>query len=367
VNSVKPRLFALIAALMLTAMSVQSAAGVTRPLNDSRFKATPLIVGAPIDFNGTNATTGPRDPTDCKGSHGPFPGPYYGSVWFSYTATREDRWLFLSAPTVQGHPDDFLAITFVYAKTPHGLSLVDCTAFGNDAKWQPRAGTHYLIMEAGLSSAVTNFPPLSNRGGHGSIYLFHSKTNVERYHYANIFSYNDCGPTVNVSGDNTGVFELRFQKLGWPPFLSDDYEYHLVSTNPANGKWFREDGFALYRDMRITHVKGTIFKFVSKETGRPYTLTDMHGNRVFADFGTLVTTFRVDTKGDDALWNDQFIEGSFKLVRETGKHPAFHFQGDFCDIIRDLLGDGPGVQAGPQSRNDLAPLRRTLPRRPSYP
>lgn len=361
----RPRLCALGAALVLVVLSVQSVAAGSPPANDRRSGATPLIVGAPVDFNGSNATTSPNDPDDCTGSHGPFPGPYYGSVWFSYKATRDDRWLFLSAPTVQGHADDFLAITFVYARTAQGLRLIDCTAFGNEVAWRPRAGTEYLIMEAGLSSAVTEFPPLSDRGGHGSLYLFRSKTLEQRYHYVDAFTYDGCGPTVNGDVDATGVFELRKQRLPRPPYLSDDYEYHIVSTNPDNGKWFREDGYALYEDIRITHVRGTIFQFVSREKGRPYTLTDMYGNRLFADHGTLVTTFQVDTKGDDELWNDEFIEGSFEVVRETGNHDAFFFDGDFCDIVRDLLGDGSTrSQTAPRSRTDLAPLRQILPGRP---
>jgi len=360
----RPRLCALATALLMV-VSVQSVAAGSAPTNDRRSGATPLILGAPIDFNGSNATTSPNDPDDCNGSHGPFPGPYYGSVWFSYRATRDDRWLFLSAPTIQGHADDFLAISFVYERTDHGLRLVDCTAFGNEVAWRPRAGTEYLIMEAGLSSAVTDFPPLSDRGGHGSLYLFRSKTAEQRYHYIDLFTYSDCGPTVIGRGEFTGIFELRKQRLGRPPFLSNDYEYHVVSTNPANGKWFREDGFALYEDIRITRVEGTIFQFVSREKGRPYTLTDMDGNRVFADHGTLVTTFQVDTKGDDELWNDEFIEGSLEVVRERGNHDAFFFDGDFCEIVRNLLGDEQGrSEAGPRSRAELAPSWPSIPGRP---
>lgn len=118
--------------------------------------------------------------------------------------------------------------------------------------------------------------------------------------------------------------------------------------------------------LRVERVHGTIFQFVSKETGRPYTLTDMNGNRVFADYGTLVTTFQVDTKGDDVLWNKEFIEGSYSLVRETGSHPFYHFDGDFCDIVRDLLGDGTGAASGTGARYraDLAPLHMLIAGRP---
>jgi hypothetical protein len=367
-DAMKVRVWALVAALMLAVVPAHSVAGGSPPSNDLRSHATPLIVDAPVDYDGTNATISPSDPNTCVGSHGSFPGPYFGSVWFSYRAINIDKWIFLSSPTVQGKAHDYLGITFIYQRTGHGLELVDCTAFGNDAKWQPRAAAEYLIMEAGLSSAVTDYPPLSDRGGHGSLYLFRSKTLDEHYHYIDAFTYNDCGPTVNGSFESVGTFYLRKQGNGRPPFLSDDYEFHTISTNPANGKWFREDGYDVYEDIQITRVKGTIFQFVSRHKGRPYVLTDMHGNRLFADFGTIVVTFQVDTKGDDDLNNDEFIDGSFSVVRERGNHDAFFFDGDFCDIVRDLLGDpgSPGSTTGPHSRADLAPLFHVNSVRPPY-
>ena len=272
-----------------------------------------------------------------------------------------DRWVFLSAPTVQGHADDFFGITFIYERTGHGLELVDCTAFGNDAKWQPRANAKYLIMIAGMTSDVTGYPPLSDRGGHGTLYLFHSTTAEERYHYVDKFAYDDCGPSVVGEVDATGIFELRLQGNGKPPLVSDQYEYHTIHRNPDNGKWFREDGYGWYRDDRTRRVEGTIFEFTAKESGRPYTLTDMNGDRLYVDHGLLVTRFQIETHGDDVLWNDEFIEGTFELVRERGDHPFFFFDGDFCDIVNDLLGDGGGsTSATPMSRADLAPLPRTM-------
>jgi hypothetical protein len=317
------------------------------PANVAIGGATPLAIGHPIDFDSTDATESPSDPADCNGSHGPFPGPYFASVWFSYTATNRDRDLMLSAPTVQGDPLDFLAITFVYASTGGGLTLVDCTAFGNDAEWQPTAGTTYLIMEAGLSSAVTDYPPLSDRGGHGTIALYSSATTATS-HYRGLdrFSYTcDFGQgqqiQVNGAGEHHGVFTLKSGHQGDPtPYLTDNYSWYLVSTNPANGKWFREDGNGIYKDLHITNVEGTVYTFVSQETGQPYSLTDMNGNRVFFDRGRLLTTFQVDTKGDADLSNDEFIDGSYQLLSENGAHPGYFFGGDWCtDIVQPLLGD----------------------------
>ncbi len=51
----------------------------------------------------------------------------------------------------------------------------------------------------------------------------------------------------------------------------------------------------------------------------------------------LVYTFQVDTQGDTDLDNDVFIDGSFSVLADNGRHPAFY--ADFCqDIAIPLLG-----------------------------
>jgi hypothetical protein len=333
-------MFRRLAALTGATLLIASSAGTVlaaAPANDLAANATPLTLGVSLEFDSTEATASATDPTDCDGSHGPWPGPYFASVWFSFTATAAGQ-LNLSAPTMQGDPDDFLAISFVYLKTSSGLSLVDCTAFGNDASWYAKKGQTYLIMEAGLSSTVTEEPEFSDRGGHGTITITRS-ANANHYSYVDFFTYSDCGLTVNGEVHGSGTFRLNPGRHGdATPYLFDNYEWHIVSTNPANGKWFREDGNGLYRDLHITNVDGTIYSFVAQETGRPYSLTAMDGTQVFVDRGRLLTTFQVDTKGDDDLGNDEFVEGSWALLDENGSHPGFFFEGDFCEIVQDLLG-----------------------------
>jgi hypothetical protein len=325
--------------VMAVALSLGTAqiAAAAAPGNDLVSAPAKLSLGTAIEYDSTDATISPDDPTDCDGSHGAFPGPYYASVWFSFTSNSAGQ-LNLSAPTTQGDANDYLAISFVYQKTASGLTLIDCTAYGNDATWPATPGATYLIMEAGLDASVTEEPDLSGRGGHGTIAITRS-ANAAHYSYVDQFTYSDCGLTVEGVVHNNGSFHLRPGHQGdATPYLFDNYEWHIVSTNPANGKWFREDGQGQYRDLHITNVEGTIYTFVSMETGRPYTLTDMNGNKVFADRGRLLTTFQVDTKGDDDLSNDEFIEGSFELLADDGSHPFWHFEGEWCDIVNDLLG-----------------------------
>ena len=325
---------ALAAALLLLVAAQPVAAAA--PGNDLVSAPTQLKLGVAVDFDSTDATTSPTDPTDCDGSHGAFPGPYYASVWFSYTAKSAGQ-LNLSAPTMQNEPGQFLAISFVYEKTAAGLTLIDCTAYGNDASWSAKPGKTYLIMEAGLDAAVTEEPEFSNRGGVGTITITRSATSAH-YSFVDRFTYDDCGFRVDVESTNTGTFHLRSGHAGDPtPYLFDNYEWHSTTTNPANGKWFTEEGNGQYRDLKITNVEGTVYTFQAIESGRPYSLTDMDGNKLFFDRGRLLVTFQVDTKGDDDLSNDEEIPGSFQLLADNGSHPAWHFDGDFCEIVVDLL------------------------------
>lgn len=331
---------AVCASIVILLTGAGGAIAADPPPNDELANPVGLQIGVPVEFNSSAATTGAGDPSSCDGSHGTFDGPYFGSVWFSYTASSRDKRLSLSAPTMQGYPDDFLAISFIYAKSSAGLELVDCTAFGNDADWDAVPGTTYLIMEAGLSTAVTGEPDFSDRGGRGTITLNRLPAGSRHYAWNDAFAYEDCGFQVTGANWGSGTFALKSGRRGdLTPYYFDNYEWHAITTNPANGKWFREDGQGLYKDLRITNVEGTIYTFFAVETGRPYTLTDMDGNRVYFDRGRLATTFMVDTKGDADLSNDEFIDGSWALVADNGSHPGFNIA-DWCaDVVQPLLGD----------------------------
>src|SRR6185369_17178681 len=167
-------------AALLTATAQAVAAAV--PSNDLVSAPTKLALGVAVDYNSADATISASDPTDCDGSHGRWPGPYFASVWFSFTAPSTGQ-LNLSAETTAGTADDYLAISFVYLKTASGLTLVDCTAFGNDAQWPASKGQTFLIMEAGLSSTVTEDPDFSDKGGHGTITITRSANEA---HYSNV-------------------------------------------------------------------------------------------------------------------------------------------------------------------------------------
>jgi hypothetical protein len=153
---------------------------------------------------------------------------------------------------------------------------------------------------------------------------------IEREHYSGTdsFSFDDCGFVIHNEVVFEGLFMLKAPRTdGSPPYYFD--RYHVVETLTANGRTATIEHRGLYKDLRITHVEGTIYQFVAMEAGRPFTVRDGDGNVLIRDRGVLVTTFQVDTKGDSDLENDEFIEGSWSLLKDAGSHPGFYI--DFCE------------------------------------
>ena len=161
----------------------------------------------------------------------------------------------------------------------------------------------------------------------------------EHYSFTDSGSFDDCGFQIDWTATGGGVFMLKEGRRGDPtPYLFDNYEYHNVFTNPANGNWFTRDGNGLYKDLHIVNIEGTVYRFESVENGQPFVISDSDGNVVIRDRGQLRTGFIVDTKGDDDLENDEFIEGSDVLLADHGSHPQWHrTQDEYCAIVNDLL------------------------------
>src|SRR5689334_15974528 len=79
--------------VLLTGVVAVPVGATAAPPNDSSASPTALALGVAQEFDGTSATPSGSDPATCSGSHGAYAGPYYGSVWFSYKAAKNDRYL----------------------------------------------------------------------------------------------------------------------------------------------------------------------------------------------------------------------------------------------------------------------------------
>jgi hypothetical protein len=161
---------------------------------------------------------------------------------------------------------------------------------------------------------------------------------IEYEHYSGTdsFDFDDCGFVVHNDVVFEGVFMLKAPRSdGEPPRFFDNY--HSIETLSANGRTATIEHQGLYKDLRITHVEGTIYQFVAMESGQPFVARDEDGNVLFRDRGVLMVTFQVDTKGDSDLENDEFIEGSWSLLKDAGSHPGFYI--DLCaELTAYFLG-----------------------------
>ena len=79
----------------------------------------------------------------------------------------------------------------------------------------------------------------------------------------------------------------------------DNYEYSDTWTNLANGRSLTIWGNAVFRDVKATHVEGSIFQFTTVESGRPFNLADASGRVLLRDRGAIRETYLFDTRGDD--------------------------------------------------------------------
>src|SRR4029079_9447285 len=114
-------------------------------------------------------------------------------------------------------------------------------------------------------------------------------------------------------------------------------ESDWLYTNPTNGHWYTEHGNGIYKDVKITNLYGTVYRYVAEETGMPFVITDSSGRRISFDRGLLRYGFDVDTHGDADLDNDEFLDGSNHVIGDHGRHPQFYRDLDaYCAIVNDL-------------------------------
>ncbi len=156
----------------------------------------------------------------------------------------------------------------------------------------------------------------------------------EIYSGTDSFDFDGCGFVIHNEVSFKGLFMLKAPRGNDSlPLFFDNYRTHEVLT--ANGRTVVVDHQGLVKDVSITHVEGTIYQIESMNVGQPLVVRDSEGNLLFRDRGLLRVTFQVDTLGDEDPLNDEFVEGSFELLADNGRHPVFYL--DFCAVMEDYF------------------------------
>jgi len=161
----------------------------------------------------------------------------------------------------------------------------------------------------------------------------------DHVHYSDTFTddFEQCGFPVHIDGTASGNARNRVGKgdLDTAYFGLDNYEYSVKVTNTDNGRFYTQWGNALIRDVKATHVEGSIFRFTTVESGRPFNISDASGRTLVRDRGSIRQTYLFDTEGDHTpggIFLDLLEE------RVSGPHPGFFFTEDeFCAVVTPLL------------------------------
>jgi hypothetical protein len=167
---------------------------------------------------------------------------------------------------------------------------------------------------------------------HGDVY------SSEHYDEPYEFTDSSCdGLTWVVKGRVKGHITIyNVPGSDGEAYLADDrYRFREVWINPANGRKAYVSGNTHFREVKATHVEGTIWRFLSVTTGKPFVVKNDKGRTVLAEWGKLVVTQLFDTLGDGAPGAEP--AGDPEVVKARGNWPSWEPGFDFCGMAHRVL------------------------------
>jgi hypothetical protein len=160
---------------------------------------------------------------------------------------------------------------------------------------------------------------------------------IERVHYSGTFAHEEsiCGHDLYNEGTFHGLFMLKVHGDEPVPYFQNKYYVREVQTD-AEGNGFIALSRGLAKNVRITHVSGTLYRFVTIDVGQVNVIMTLSGRVVDRNVGLLKFSFLIDTKGDADPSNDEILEETF--LKDAGKHPQAHESDEeFCADIDEAI------------------------------
>jgi hypothetical protein len=150
----------------------------------------------------------------------------------------------------------------------------------------------------------------------------------ERYAGSDTFSYNDCGPIIDVSVEFAGVFQIRSGSGDDASafFAHDNFWFRETHVRRSDGKTLIVSANGNFVETKATRVEGSIFTFTSVLAGQPFTVHDTDGRLIFRDRGVITETILFDTLGDDSPG------GEFLGILDQTFYGQFPSLVSFCDL-----------------------------------
>jgi hypothetical protein len=157
----------------------------------------------------------------------------------------------------------------------------------------------------------------------------------QRYSFMDVSHERTCGRDLMVVTTTSGISMTRSSHGGLPSRFYDQYNIHEVLTDAA-GEGYIIDLSGLYTEVRVRHVRGSLYRYTAKSVGQVFTIRALDGKAVEHNSGLLEITFLLDTKGDSDPGNDVYRD--FRLVKIAGTQPLqTQTDAEFCAVIEEAI------------------------------
>jgi hypothetical protein len=150
----------------------------------------------------------------------------------------------------------------------------------------------------------------------------------ETYIGSDAWSYDDCGPLIDVTLTFGGDARIRSTQDPEAFLLHDRYWWREVHVRRSDGLVAVVSGRGNRVENGVTHLEGTIYRYTAVDAGALLTARAADGSVLFSDRGMVRTTFDFDTFGDGQPGGGQ-----------TGPPIATTFHGRFQSLVHDLCPD----------------------------
>jgi hypothetical protein len=157
----------------------------------------------------------------------------------------------------------------------------------------------------------------------------------QRYSFTDVSHERTCGRDLTVETTTSGMSMTKSSHGGLPSRSYNNYNVHEVLTDAA-GEGYIIDLSGLYNEVRVRHVRGSLYRYTGKSVGQVFTIRALDGKAVERNSGLLEITFLLDTKGDSDPGNDVYFD--FRLVKIAGTQPLqTQTDAEFCSVIEEAV------------------------------
>ena len=138
----------------------------------------------------------------------------------------------------------------------------------------------------------------------------------QRYSFTDVSHERTCGRDLTVETTTSGISMTKSSHGGLPSRSYDNYNIHEVLTDAA-GEGYIIDLSGLYNEVRVRHVRGSLYRYTAKSVGQVFTIGRWTARPWNATPGSWRCTVPPrHARGDSDPGND--VYDNFRLVKIAG-------------------------------------------------